>query len=330
MTPFGAQSYDPFQEAKAKKKKKNNSGIGFSEDPVLARAGTSAAPLKQSILEPTQFQPDSVEKTNVDLIRKREKRTAELIKQGYSEKTAREKAAKEVGSARREELELARSGIYGAGAASFKDLEELRKSEFARFLKDVEAKKGEIGPSELEELYQKYLRETGGETPESLSGEALSSIDSISEKSPFGMFDNLMSSLNFNKLTKKDKEQLETTATFFEQSQQMQAEYKMKRETGETLDKGMEKGLRVVGDVDVFGLSTEGIVDALTGRQDIEPLLTGIGKYGTVATTIEGIHASNGDSTAKSIARLNQLNKELAIMEYKIKLASIMHPTVLT
>lgn len=94
------------------------------------------------------------------------------------------------------------------------------------------------------------------------------------------------------------------------------------------LDTSWERADALFGGIDVFGLSADGLIDALTGREDAEALQSGLGKLGTIASTLEGIKAAGGDSVTESVARLNSLDQDLNILEKRIQTAIRKDPKI--
>lgn len=94
------------------------------------------------------------------------------------------------------------------------------------------------------------------------------------------------------------------------------------------VDGALKGGLRLFGDVDIFGLSTESIIDSLTGRQRVGDLQSGVGKVGTIASTIKGTRDAGGISSSKAIAELQQLDEQLMTLEKKLQLALLENPIV--
>jgi len=189
----------------------------------------------------------------------------------------------------------------GEGARNLAELSQLEETESERFLEQVQVEGDLLDPSNTLGLFEankdpltsKILKKLG------FSKEAIAGLGVVSL---FGI---------------PPPVYLEST---------------VKSNTEEFLDEQINTktvtGLKVVGDVDVFGASTENIVDALTDRQKVKELQSALGKYGTIASTLEGIKNKGGDSTAKSVARLQNLDKELSTMENKMQQALIDNPVI--
>jgi len=87
---------------------------------------------------------------------------------------------------------------------------------------------------------------------------------------------------------------------------------------------------RVFGDINVFGLSVENFIDALTNREKANELESSMGKLGETFSAIRGVVDAEGITPQKGLAMLNQQEENVLIIESRIRQAANLDPRIKT
>jgi len=87
--------------------------------------------------------------------------------------------------------------------------------------------------------------------------------------------------------------------------------------------------LGVVGTSAFLGdISPSTLTDRLLDRKKVNEIQSSVNTVGQMGSTLMGTHAAGGITTPKALAELNQLDKDLEIVEYQLQQASILDPAV--
>lgn len=129
-------------------------------------------------------------------------------------------------------------------------------------------------------------------------------------------------------LTDEQKTELNGLRGIFGVDEKSQLKSEFRANQGTVLGEIWDRGYGLVGGINVLGLKVDNFKRLLTGEEDAEQLQSGLGKIGTIASTLEGIKQAGGDSVATSVARLNSLEQDLNIIEGRIKQAINTDPEI--
>lgn len=219
------------------------------------------------------------------------------------------------------DVEQQRSGIISDLGLSTGNIEQgavadeiRRRAEFIQNIPEAEQ-------SELQKEFLRQLRE--GETPSTPPTSFIASI-----------IQGLNSRLRKEEAQLKPEElkDIQTMEDYYKLPPELQRAVRNEtvKKGEKTVDSIMSDFLRLGGGFSVLGIGVEQVLDVIGKRKKADQLQSALGKVGTIATTLEGIHSEAGDSTEKSLSRLRSLSTDLAILERDLKLATIQDPTIKT
>lgn len=103
-------------------------------------------------------------------------------------------------------------------------------------------------------------------------------------------------------------------------------EYAYKTESAKALDKMLSRGAGVFADVTIADIKPDIVLDMMKSGRDVDKLKGVISQTGMISGGIEELATNNGITRANAVARMNQLDNEMAYLEQQIQLAAAENP----